>query len=430
MYTIEPPPEARVDQLEQDAEDVLRLIPKDKHQDYRLMVRRALGHIRTQITSMRALGKRDYEINKALPELFETFYAARNRFTAENKVYSKNQSRVWDEHRTTARKIDQCIQDFEGFEPEFSLDDDEPNYLQEDPFNSERYCPKAEESIPVSHDPLIRNHMMETIAEARGTAAVLNGVGRVVKETAAIVLGCRSSEQGAKNCAKVREQGEKLSKKVVETTKAIVTRVGAKPVAQRILNEIAKVNALPNRLIEHGISSEMAHQYVRDSVTIGIGTIGGGVTALKLLDRAVPLKVPKKIASLASGEKHPIPTAPSSLLKKTIVRFLTDESGAGPSASNGVASMVQRVVSKTNLPTGAPKLLPAFAEAVKVKSKNMVRGGGAIRKRWKDNRHIYEWDSRHGYVGKYDLRGKHLGKFDAESGTQIAPANPRKIITP
>ena len=42
-----------------------------------------------------------------------------------------------------------------------------------------------------------------------------------------------------------------------------------------------------------------------------------------------------------------------------------------------------------------------------------------MRQRWEDGRYIYEWDSRHGEVEKYDKRGKHLGSFDPETGEEL-----------
>jgi len=124
-------------------------------------------------------------------------------------------------------------------------------------------------------------------------------------------------------------------------------------------------------------------------------------------------------------------------LRNLIVRFLKDESGTlrlpsmrAPVNAEEISEVAQRIISRTYLPTRAPDLLPAFPDAVKVKSKANVRGGGVARKRWKDKNSIYEWDSRHGYVEKYDLRGKHKGKFDARTGKQIEEANPRKSITP
>ncbi|WP_424894287.1 colicin E3/pyocin S6 family cytotoxin [Streptomyces sp. SAI-124] len=43
---------------------------------------------------------------------------------------------------------------------------------------------------------------------------------------------------------------------------------------------------------------------------------------------------------------------------------------------------------------------------------------------------MYEWDSQHGTVEKYNKRGKHLGEFDANTGAQTKPANPTRKVTP
>ena len=76
---------------------------------------------------------------------------------------------------------------------------------------------------------------------------------------------------------------------------------------------------------------------------------------------------------------------------------------------------------------GAPKTLPAFPEARWAQSKTYIKGAGQ-RKRWKDQNHIYEWDSRHGKVEKYTSQGKHLGEFDPNTGEQTKPADPSRRV--
>ena len=81
-------------------------------------------------------------------------------------------------------------------------------------------------------------------------------------------------------------------------------------------------------------------------------------------------------------------------------------------------------------PIMAPEILSAFPKAVPVKGKTYVQGGGKIRERWKDKDYIYEWDSRHGTVEKYNQRGGHLGEFDARTGKQLKPADPTRRTGP
>ncbi len=58
-----------------------------------------------------------------------------------------------------------------------------------------------------------------------------------------------------------------------------------------------------------------------------------------------------------------------------------------------------------------------------VPSRTPTRGGGALRRRWVDRRgNIYEWDSQHAALEKYNSRGEHLGEFDHLTGAQIKPA--------
>ena len=69
--------------------------------------------------------------------------------------------------------------------------------------------------------------------------------------------------------------------------------------------------------------------------------------------------------------------------------------------------------------TPAPKDLPGFPDAERVRPRTPVQGGGGLRPRWEDGKYIYEWDSRHGEVEKYDRRGRHLGSFDPNTGDAL-----------
>ena len=79
----------------------------------------------------------------------------------------------------------------------------------------------------------------------------------------------------------------------------------------------------------------------------------------------------------------------------------------------------------------APKDLEGFPGTRRATPKTSVQGGGGLRKRWvDDNGGIYEWDSQHGAVERYDKRGKHLGEFDAKTGKQTKPADPKRRVKP
>jgi hypothetical protein len=78
-----------------------------------------------------------------------------------------------------------------------------------------------------------------------------------------------------------------------------------------------------------------------------------------------------------------------------------------------------------------PDFLPAFSDAKWARSKTSVQGGDGLRPRWKSrDGTIYEWDFRHGAVEKYNKRGKHLGEFNHETGTQNKPADPTREVEP
>lgn len=76
----------------------------------------------------------------------------------------------------------------------------------------------------------------------------------------------------------------------------------------------------------------------------------------------------------------------------------------------------------------APKRLKAFPDAMPVKKKSSVQGGGKKRSRWKDRKgRIYEWDYENGRVEIYDRQGKHLGEFDPDTGERTKDPEPGRI---
>jgi tetratricopeptide (TPR) repeat protein len=78
----------------------------------------------------------------------------------------------------------------------------------------------------------------------------------------------------------------------------------------------------------------------------------------------------------------------------------------------------------------APKMPKAFKNLQITRRKTPGPGGG-LRKRWKDNKgNIFEWDSQHGRIEKYNKKGKHLGEFDADSGIMTKPADPTRKVEP
>jgi hypothetical protein len=78
-----------------------------------------------------------------------------------------------------------------------------------------------------------------------------------------------------------------------------------------------------------------------------------------------------------------------------------------------------------------PKGLTAFPDAKIAARKTPIKGGGGLRKRWKTGEGIiFEWDSQHGAVEKYNKRGKHLGEFDPETGEQTKNADNTREVDP
>lgn len=77
-----------------------------------------------------------------------------------------------------------------------------------------------------------------------------------------------------------------------------------------------------------------------------------------------------------------------------------------------------------------PNSFPAFPGLKRATPKTPKKGGG-LRDRWKDeDGSIYEWDSQHGALEKYNKRGKHLGEFNPDTGAQTKPANKTRAVEP
>ncbi|HHW7506538.1 TPA: colicin E3/pyocin S6 family cytotoxin [Mannheimia haemolytica] len=113
----------------------------------------------------------------------------------------------------------------------------------------------------------------------------------------------------------------------------------------------------------------------------------------------------------------------------------SDLGGKGQSIQSNLAKKVKNPnVSNKDwkyIPPPKKDEITGFGELVKVKDKTPVQGGGKLRSRWKDNEgNIYEWDSQHGSIEKYNKRGKHLGEFDFKTGVQTKAADPTRRVEP
>uniref|UniRef100_UPI000571ECE0 colicin E3/pyocin S6 family cytotoxin n=1 Tax=Treponema pedis TaxID=409322 RepID=UPI000571ECE0 len=77
----------------------------------------------------------------------------------------------------------------------------------------------------------------------------------------------------------------------------------------------------------------------------------------------------------------------------------------------------------------APDSIPGIPDVKIAKRKTPMKKGGALRKRWKDDKgNIYERDSLHGELEKYNKRGIHQGVVDPNTGEQTeTPKNDRKV---
>jgi hypothetical protein len=151
------------------------------------------------------------------------------------------------------------------------------------------------------------------------------------------------------------------------------------------------------KAIEAGDTDEAAE--ISAEIALGVATDGftGNVVAIKIASAV------EKFGLAALGAK--------------IVGKFGDEAGG--------------VVSKSGNYVPAPKELEGFSGLNRANPKTPIQGGGGLRSRWKDQKgNIYEWDSQHGAIEKYNKSGKHLGEFDPNTGKQTKPAVPGRRVEP
>lgn len=104
----------------------------------------------------------------------------------------------------------------------------------------------------------------------------------------------------------------------------------------------------------------------------------------------------------------------------------------GADAAVDAGRVVGEVVEQVGKYVPAPKRIEGIPGLRRAKPKTPVPGGGNLkRKRWEDKKgNIYEWDSQHARLEKYNKRGKHQGEFNHETGEQTKPANKTRRVEP
>ena len=137
---------------------------------------------------------------------------------------------------------------------------------------------------------------------------------------------------------------------------------------------------------------------------------------------------------LIEQNRSPVET----VIVKLVDTFAEGAQSRGRKISPKIASFAKKVKNPnaTNkdwkyIPTPKKEDITGFTNLIKVKDKTPVQGGGKLRSRWKDNEgNIYEWDSQHGALEKYNKKGKHLGEFDYKTGVQTKVADPKRRVEP
>lgn len=88
MATSEANTEQQLASIEKEAFEEGKHLPKDKQDLYKAMVRQGIGQIRNQIAEMRAQGKTEYAISRAVEILVRDFKTSNNSFLEKNQLWN------------------------------------------------------------------------------------------------------------------------------------------------------------------------------------------------------------------------------------------------------------------------------------------------------------------------------------------------------
>lgn len=100
-------PETRIDQVEQEVEQESQFVSEEKRAEYKITMRRTLAEIRSTIASMRALGRSEYQINRAVDGLLEKFYASSSTFFEKNTQFDNAKALVLQSNQAVGTTISQ-----------------------------------------------------------------------------------------------------------------------------------------------------------------------------------------------------------------------------------------------------------------------------------------------------------------------------------
>ena len=253
-------------------------------------LRNAGRKIRQEKAELERLGVDSHVIRARMQEL-------RGQFATTAKIIAANAS-AFDAERTQTEGAYQAVSArIEGARPDFTAFTKKPVKKVEKAERVEAAESGAHASACTTPSPaqasyhmILQDKAMETMVRARVAAATLNAVGSVVKETVAVVAGCRG--EGEENCKALFGYVNKGVEKVEEVAMHVATQMGAQPVIKRMMN--ADGTALTQRLGELGIDREPngqlfqvnAKQYVQDCKTVSLAAAGtGGVIGATKLFR-------------------------------------------------------------------------------------------------------------------------------------------------
>jgi len=139
-------PEERANLIEKEAYDEAKNLPVDKQDEYKVMVRRSIGKIRSQIAELRAQGKIEYAIHRVLDGLKQDFYQTKASFIEKNAQYGRDKALAACRNQVIGKGLEQCTSKFRPI-TRVPIDEEKKEEDKKSALPSEKITPLSERKI-------------------------------------------------------------------------------------------------------------------------------------------------------------------------------------------------------------------------------------------------------------------------------------------
>lgn len=304
-------PEQKVDHAENELSTAGNDLSREKQASLSNLCRQKANHIRESIRHMRSMGFASDVISRTVDQSIREMTCAVSQFQDSVTSFEGNKQSVTNGLIDTSQKISGLNLSFQPILPQqrdYSVDVGCQDAIQAcmNGKAMERLT-QAKESNPKREPNAFQKSMQDMHEEAMGLAvdtrviaAPLEAIGTVIH--AAAKYGCNLTPTTKKACKATLEFG----KGAVEVVKQGVTAVGAKPMAKKLVSVFTeKSDALPNYLMQHGVPSEIAHQFEKDAKTVILNTAAAGVIMAPGVVRSLlPSKAVATAGKVANAERR------------------------------------------------------------------------------------------------------------------------------